>query len=86
MRRPSLGQPVEHVFFDHSPVFQFRRTRNLGMARNRRGIFGRRRVPKISKELSIFIHSELWVGRGIPGDAPVLPKPLLVSFDGPPST
>ena len=22
MRRLSLGQPVEHVFFDHSPVFQ----------------------------------------------------------------
>ena len=73
MRRPSLGQPVEHVFFDHSPVFQFRRTRNLGMAPKSAGIFGRRRVPKISRGLSIFIYCELWAGRGIPVDAPVFP-------------
>ena len=37
------------------------------------GIFGRRRVPKISRGLSIFIYCELWVGRGIPVDAPVFP-------------
>ena len=35
-------------------------------------IFGRRRVPKIAKRLSTFIYYELWVGRGIPGDGPVL--------------
>ena len=39
-------------------------------------IFGRRRVPKISEGLSIFIYYELWVGRWIPGDGPVLPRPL----------
>ena len=36
------------------------------------GIFGRRRVPKISRGLSIFIYCELWVGLGIPVDGPEL--------------
>ena len=35
-------------------------------------IFGRRRVPKIADGLSIISYYELWVGRWIPGDGPVL--------------
>ena len=77
MRRPSLGQPVEHVFFDHSPVFQFRRTRNLGMAPKSAGNL---RAKASSEDLEgvKYIHSQRVMGRtgdtrGIPGDAPVLP-------------
>ena len=44
------------------------------------GIFGRRRVPKISKGLRIFIYCELWVGRGIPVDAPVCPVLLQIAL------
>ena len=47
--------------------------RMAAAARRVTGLFGRRRVPKISKGLSIFIYCELWVGRGIPVDAPVFP-------------
>ena len=72
MRRPSLGQPVEHVFFDHSPVFQFRRTRNLGMAPKSAGNL---RAKASSEDLEgvKYIHSQRVMGRT--GDTRRCPRP-----------